>query len=110
MMPASDAGTENLQPVSGSQLYIIRPFLVSFTIYMLRFKKWTRRTLDTILRRSTLYPKSVLKHVILSEEPLEKHEPGSYYPVNIGDNLDRTRYTIIRKLGWGRYSTMWLAV
>lgn len=33
--------------------------------------------------------------------------PGGYYPVQIGD-LFHGRYHVVRKLGWGHFSTVWL--
>lgn len=47
----------------------------------------------------------------LSEE--EQEDPndycrGGYHPVEIGD-LYSNRYTVVRKLGWGHFSTVWLA-
>jgi len=33
--------------------------------------------------------------------------PGGYYPVQIGD-LFNGRYHVVRKLGWGHFSTVWL--
>lgn len=33
--------------------------------------------------------------------------PGGYYPVTIGD-LFNGRYHVVRKLGWGHFSTVWL--
>jgi serine/threonine protein kinase len=41
-------------------------------------------------------------------EPRERYAKGLYYPVQIGDTLD-SRYRIEHKLGWGGYSTVWLA-
>jgi serine/threonine-protein kinase SRPK3 len=38
---------------------------------------------------------------------LETYKPGGYHPVMIGDVM-HTRYTIIDKLGFGGYSTVWL--
>lgn len=32
---------------------------------------------------------------------------GGYYPVKIGEVFNR-RYSVIRKLGWGQFSTVWL--
>ncbi|KAG6012688.1 hypothetical protein E4U54_007358 [Claviceps lovelessii] len=46
--------------------------------------------------------------VIDDAEPLEKYQPGGYHPIMIGDLLNR-RYRIIDKLGYGGYSTIWLA-
>ena len=41
-------------------------------------------------------------------ESLEDYTTGGYHPVNIGDKL-HGRYFIIDKLGFGGYSTVWLA-
>ncbi|RHZ59771.1 hypothetical protein CDV55_105607 [Aspergillus turcosus] len=41
-------------------------------------------------------------------ESLEKYRPGGYHPVMIGDML-HARYHIVDKLGFGGYSTIWLA-
>ncbi|RAK95376.1 kinase domain-containing protein [Aspergillus ibericus CBS 121593] len=41
-------------------------------------------------------------------ESLEKYRPGGYHPVMIGDLL-HGRYHIVDKLGYGGYSTVWLA-
>lgn len=43
------------------------------------------------------------------EEDWEDYKPGGYHPVKIGDVFSDNRYTIIRKLGWGHFSTVWLA-
>lgn len=41
-------------------------------------------------------------------ESLEKYKPGGYHPIMIGDLLNE-RYCIVDKLGFGGYSTVWLA-
>ncbi|KAJ9104152.1 hypothetical protein QFC19_004136 [Naganishia cerealis] len=43
------------------------------------------------------------------EEDLEDYRPGGYHPIHIGDDFNDGRYTIVRKLGWGHFSTVWLA-
>ncbi|KAF8542412.1 kinase-like domain-containing protein [Trichophaea hybrida] len=42
-------------------------------------------------------------------EPIERYCPGGYHPVYIDDRLDDGRYQIVQKLGWGSFSTVWLA-
>jgi len=41
-------------------------------------------------------------------EHLERYEPGGYHPVTV-DDLLHNRYRIVDKLGFGGYSTIWLA-
>ncbi|KAI2700430.1 hypothetical protein CBS147332_8041 [Penicillium roqueforti] len=41
-------------------------------------------------------------------EHLEKYQPGGYHPIIIGDVL-YDRYHVVDKLGFGGYSTVWLA-
>ncbi|KAL8994254.1 MAG: hypothetical protein Q9169_005723 [Polycauliona sp. 2 TL-2023] len=42
-------------------------------------------------------------------EPLGNYHPGGFHPVNLGDTYCRGRYLIVNKLGFGTYSTVWLA-
>ncbi|EMR09826.1 hypothetical protein PNEG_02007 [Pneumocystis murina B123] len=46
---------------------------------------------------------------LLGEEDLEDYCKGGYHPVQIGEKYKDGRYVIIRKLGWGHFSTVWLA-
>ncbi|KAF5658566.1 CMGC SRPK kinase [Fusarium heterosporum] len=39
----------------------------------------------------------------------EGYHPGGYHPVHLGDTINE-RYRIIRKIGWGQFSTVWLAI
>jgi serine/threonine-protein kinase SRPK3 len=43
------------------------------------------------------------------EEDWEDYCKGGYHPVQIGDAFSDARYTVVRKLGWGHFSTVWLA-
>lgn len=43
------------------------------------------------------------------EEDLEDYCKGGYHPVHVGDTFSEGRYLIVRKLGWGHFSTVWLA-
>ena len=42
-------------------------------------------------------------------EPLNRYRIGGYHPVHLGDTFKNDRYKILHKLGWGSYSTVWLA-
>lgn len=41
-------------------------------------------------------------------ERLERYCPGGYHPVNVGDRF-HSQYHVVDKLGYGSYSTTWLA-
>lgn len=41
------------------------------------------------------------------EEPAHEYSAGGYYRVRLGDRLGK--YTVVRKLGWGHFLTVWLA-
>ncbi|WFD05359.1 non-specific serine/threonine protein kinase [Malassezia vespertilionis] len=43
------------------------------------------------------------------EEDYEDYCRGGYHPVHVGDQFSNGRYVIVRKLGWGHFSTVWLA-
>ncbi|KAM3456026.1 hypothetical protein NHJ6243_008323 [Beauveria neobassiana] len=42
-------------------------------------------------------------------EWIEDYRPGGYHPVLLGDLFDDGQYKVIRKLGEGSFSTVWLA-
>jgi serine/threonine protein kinase len=42
------------------------------------------------------------------EEGEDGYRAGGYHPVNIGDKFHLNRYTVIEKLGWGHFSTVWM--
>ncbi|KAF9069199.1 kinase-like domain-containing protein [Rhodocollybia butyracea] len=43
------------------------------------------------------------------EEDWEDYVKGGYHPVHLGDEFSDGRYKVVRKLGWGHFSTVWLA-
>jgi serine/threonine-protein kinase SRPK3 len=40
---------------------------------------------------------------------LNDYVPGGYHTCFIGENYKNGKYTLVRKLGWGHFSTVWLA-
>jgi serine/threonine-protein kinase SRPK3 len=43
------------------------------------------------------------------EEDSEDYCKGGYHPVSVGEEYKDGKYTIVRKLGWGHFSTVWLS-
>lgn len=44
------------------------------------------------------------------QEESEAYKKGGYHPISVNDTFKNGRYRIIRKLGWGHFSTVWLAL
>lgn len=44
-----------------------------------------------------------------NEEDMKDYVPGGYHTCYIGENYKDGKYTLVRKLGWGHFSTVWLA-
>lgn len=42
------------------------------------------------------------------EENMNRYRSGGFHPVTIGDTFKGGKYEVIRKLGFGVYSTVWL--
>ncbi|EPE02435.1 serine protein [Ophiostoma piceae UAMH 11346] len=49
------------------------------------------------------------KYMTTPCECVEDYFPGSYHPVHLGDVFNNGQYEVIRKLGEGSFSTVWLA-
>ncbi|ORY17802.1 serine protein kinase-like protein Sky1 [Clohesyomyces aquaticus] len=43
------------------------------------------------------------------EEDSEDYCKGGYHPVSVGEEYKDGKYTVVRKLGWGHFSTVWLS-
>lgn len=43
------------------------------------------------------------------EEDSEDYCKGGYHPVTVGEQYNNGKYTVVRKLGWGHFSTVWLS-
>ena len=44
-----------------------------------------------------------------TQEYLLDYVPGGYHPVHLGDTFKNGRYEVLHRLGWGGFSTVWLA-
>jgi len=50
------------------------------------------------------------KYKIIDDvEDIELYTEGGFHPLDLGDELQNGRFTIVHKLGFGGYSTVWLA-
>ncbi|CAI4214219.1 unnamed protein product [Parascedosporium putredinis] len=43
------------------------------------------------------------------EEDSQDYCKGGYHPVTVGETFKDGKYTVVRKLGWGHFSTVWLS-
>lgn len=50
-----------------------------------------------------------LANTLFDEENVLDYRPGGYHPVALGDTLKNGRYKIYHKLGYGGFSTVWVA-
>lgn len=42
-------------------------------------------------------------------EEADFYSTGGFHPVSLGDTFNSGTYKVVRKLGYGQYSTVWLA-
>jgi serine/threonine-protein kinase SRPK3 len=64
------------------------------------------RSLSTI--KSSLQMKYQLPRLDKVED-VEKYREGGFHPIYLGDSLNQRRYKVLHKLGYGGFSTVWLA-
>lgn len=56
----------------------------------------------------TAFPWQNPENFASDSEDVKAYVPGGYHPVKIGDTLQKGRYEVLKKLGWGHFSTVWL--
>ena len=54
-------------------------------------------------------PEDPFVHITAPVECVQDYIPGGLHPLYRGDIVGNGRYKILRKLGYGGYSTVWLA-
>lgn len=80
-------------------IFLFRPSLPRYFQTPVRGLFWSSQTRS--MSRSHLPER-------LEEQRLPKYSSRKYYPMRIGEILN-DRYQIVTKLGFGAYSTVWLA-
>ncbi|KAL0954424.1 hypothetical protein HGRIS_003410 [Hohenbuehelia grisea] len=64
------------------------------------------RTLATSSAALTMAPLFSIDRKVM-DEPLVRYKPGGYHPVAVGETYSN-RYEVVKKIGWGVTSTVWL--
>lgn len=91
-----------------NQLYA-RNILSMSTFTLLKSDEMSGETDGTKSRTSAIKPSRSQYMLIEDVENLHRYRPGGYHRIQIGDNLNEGRYCLVDKLGYGEYSTIWLA-
>jgi len=74
----------------------------------LGLNKYCRDLHESIsLFNQTIFCQMVILFLLYFQEDPKDYVKGGYHPVKIGD-LFHNRYHVVRKLGWGHFSTVWL--
>lgn len=69
----------------------------------------THRRMDSFAPYASRKTCTPVEYMPLEDiEKPERYRPGGYHPIAIGDHLN-DRYNVVHKLGFGTYSTTWLA-
>ncbi|GFN20380.1 kinase-like protein [Aspergillus tubingensis] len=100
---------KQLWSLVSDQPYVRKISLMS-TFTPLKSDKTNRDTdASNASRTSTARPSKPQYRLIEDVEDPHRYCPGGYHPLEIGDDLNKGRYRLVDKLGYGGYSTIWLA-
>ncbi len=88
-------------------MFATNPFLKDFPGFRFQAQRafYFARAVDSASSRIT----SPINHWQEGVEVLERYRLGGYHPVQLGDEFSCGRYRVIHKLGYGSFSTVWLA-
>ncbi|TNN07963.1 SRSF protein kinase 2 [Schistosoma japonicum] len=81
-------------------------------VVALQNKKKSKQTAKNVTKDKPSGNKCIREEEILGSDDDEQEDPrdyckGGYHPVKIGQ-VYNSRYHVVRKLGWGHFSTVWL--
>ncbi|CAG8612229.1 1796_t:CDS:2 [Paraglomus brasilianum] len=101
--------TPTARPSASSPISSTSPH--SSKMYPSSYSTHSRHTkTDHSTPSSTPSPEVEVEPIITEdEEDREDYVKGGYHPVQIADTFNEGRYVVVRKLGWGHFSTVWLA-
>ncbi|XP_001352749.4 SRSF protein kinase 3 isoform X4 [Drosophila pseudoobscura] len=105
--PREQPLTISLPPQEPVSVPVLVPAREEETTQLPEFISEPRGTLSTT---DEIYPDSSDSSLYVSDEEQEdasQYCRGGYHPVVIGDIFDN-RFRVVRKLGWGHFSTVWL--
>mmetsp|Transcript_19763 Transcript_19763/g.26813 ORF Transcript_19763/g.26813 Transcript_19763/m.26813 type:complete len:766 (-) Transcript_19763:394-2691(-) len=54
------------------------------------------------------YDQSSMSDDASDHEDSEDYRPGGYHPITVGDEFHDHKYQVVKKLGWGHFSTVWM--
>ena len=96
--------SNNFRSAGGSHLLLQKP-LSSSTSAIFQSSEIRRRSMTSSLARNPRYRLPRSDNV----ENVEKYRKNGFHPIHLGDTFKDGRYCILHKLGYGGFSTVWLA-